>query len=264
MKGRMNIRPLFVFCALAALPARDADACSCAAGPPAMITPGPIAPLNAHVRIEVASYASTSSVFELRVHKGAPVATTSKKTSPGLVDATELVPLAPLAPHTRYDVAEIVRDMHPPIVVFGTFETGDAADTTAPRIDRNGVAQAHSLSAVRAGSGFHVLRSTCSAVEPRIEIEGIHASDPGRADAKLAFAIWRAEASGRIDDTRAPAATLLANGDSLVIGRSSICDPHNFALADKGVVVLGVAAVDEAGNKSPTRTLRVDMSAAVP
>src|SRR6185369_686768 len=94
-----------------------------------------------------------------------------------------------------------------------------------------------------------IVMSSCATSDPWITVDGLSATD--RQGAQIAWAVWRADASGTIDDTKPPAATLLANDKGiLTLGRTSTCDPHTFALPDKGIVTLGLAALDEAGNKS--------------
>jgi hypothetical protein len=240
---------------------RDAGACSCMSPAAVLLTPdrGDDVPLNARVRVEVPASGALSPVV-LRVHKGAEVPATTRSATGGFYRSVELTPKKPLEPKTRYEVAYVDSDRHPSTIVFGTFTTGTTTDTAAPRIDAMGSATPHRVGAVSPG-GVIVL-SSCSTSDPWIVIDGVSASD--RAGAQLAFGVWRADPNGVVDDSKPPAATLLAHDGTLTLGRISTCDPHTFALPDKGVVVLGIAAIDEAGNKSATKRLRVDMSAAVP
>jgi hypothetical protein len=236
--------------------ARDANACSCMDPPPVLLTPdrNDDAPLNTRVRVEVPFSKDVPDVV-LRVHKGDVVPATKRAVKGDWVAFVEVVPKKPLDPKTRYEIGYVDPMRHPSTIVFGTFTTGIASDTTAPRIETFGGAIAHKDT---------MRTNSCSVSNPRVVIDGLASSDPGRAGAQIAWSVWRADANGVVDDTKPPAATLLEQNGAITLGRTSSCDPRSFDLPEKGVVTLGIAAVDEAGNKSATRKVRVDLGAAVP
>lgn len=240
------------------LAAHDAGACSCAGPGTTLLTPAhaEAAPLNTRVRVRTASGGRGRVV--LRAHgSGAEIAVTERRTPYGAtLSAVEVTPSAPLAPETRYEVAIWDDQLHPPLRVFGTFRTGAAADTTAPRFDKIGAVRA--ARAVRYGGG------SCQAPGPWVTIDGIDASDPGRADAQLAMGVWVGDASGRVDGASPPVAVERPHQGSLQLGRSSVCDPRDFAFPSAVSLWLGLAAIDEAGNRSPMRKVRVDLPAVPP
>jgi len=238
----------------------DATACSCAGPRIALLGPTQIddAPLNTRVRVEMpdpnASRVAGGGLV-VRAHGGAVVPTTSRSIAPGRWLATlELTPNAPLAPATRYEVAVVDPTAHPSVTVLGTFKTGTTTDATAPRLDALGVAHA-----VR---NPHPIGSMCQVAGPWIVLDGVAATDPGRADAKLVFGVWLGDAAGNVDANKPPTAIRRAHEGRLHLGQSSACDPYLFPLPAKGVVWLGIAALDEAGNASTMRKVKVDLDAA--
>jgi hypothetical protein len=272
MSNEEKLRAIVVVvaaCAALVGASHDASACSCAGPGPDLFTPDRLddAPLNTKVRVLLPTGRNQTQgpKLALRVHDtGAEVAATSRSTNVGWTDLIELSPAAPLSPSTRYEVALVGGTRHPRVYVIGTFATGTSVDTTAPHIDSIGKATP------RVGRGSS---SMCAVHGPWIDLDGIAASDPSRPNAQLAWGVWRGSAAGVIDATKPPDGLYVptvvgrSSGRStafLTIGRSSLCDPHDFALPASGVVWLGIGAVDEAGNVSDVRKLRVDLSRAVP
>jgi len=237
---------------------REAGACSCAAATITLAGPDRVddAPRNARVRVEVPQARGPSArPVVLRVHGGSEVPTSSRTTaSGGALSTLELVPGAPLAAATQYEVATVDPASVPAITVFGTFRTGSASDVTAPRIDALGAASAFKIANARG--------EACQIQGPWVIIEDVHASDPGRPDAQLAFAVWLGDAAGNVDTRRPPTAIVWSREDRLTIGQSSLCDPHAFPIPKATSMVLGIAALDEAGNQSTLRRVRVDLAAA--
>jgi hypothetical protein len=239
---------------------REAGACSCAGPKLTLLSPERVddAPLNARVRVEApVRQGGASGKIVLRAVGGAAIAATARSFSPGgAVEITELVPQAPLAASTRYEVALVDPEQYPSTIVFGTFRTGTATDTKAPRLDRVGAASAHRSK--RPGGG------SCQVPGPWVVIEGVGASDPGRAGAQLAFGVWLGDASGGVDASKPPTAIVTAFRGALHVGRTSLCDPRDFPLPKGKSVWLGVAAIDEAGNASAVRRVRVDLAGGGP
>ncbi len=263
--GMVALRFGLALCAasvgLGALGMRDAAACSCVGPRSSMLTPDRLddAPLNTKVRIELAPRAraagSAKPKVVLRAHgQAGEVAVTPRSMPSGSVEVVELAPNAPLAPSTQYEVAVIEESLHPSTLVVGTFRTGTTADTTPPKVERFGRAVAYKN--LTAGGG------DCSIRGPWIEVSDVAASDPSRPNAQTMWAVWRAK-DGKLDTKAAPATIVGTFQGTLTIGKRSLCDPHEFSLPKEGSITLAVAAVDEAGNASPPRTVVIDIGAAV-
>ena len=245
---------------------REVGACSCGGPDTTLLGPERVddAPLNTKVRVEIPSSFSTTpsgggapgSGLLLRVHgRSAVVPTSSRVIAPGgWASVVELTPSAPLEPSTAYEVAIVDPAAVPPSRVFGTFRTGRAVDTTPPRIDALGPALAF--------RNTSAMGSMCMVPGPWVTIDGIVADDPGRRDAQLVLAVWLGDASGAIDTKKAPTSLLRSHGGRLDIGQTSLCDPHAFPLPKGPVAWLGIAALDEAGNTSAVRRVRVDLAGA--
>lgn len=255
-----------VLSAAMAVTEREVGACSCAGPDTTLIGPERVddAPLNTKVRVEVPSSFPTSPAgggapnggLVLRVHGVAkPIAATTRVIAPGgWASFVELTPAAPLEPSTQYEVATVNATAVPPNRVFGTFRTGRASDTTAPRIDTIGPAVAYKNS--------NAIGSMCMVPGPWVTIEGVVAEDPARRDAQLVFAVWLGDANGVIDTKKPPTSLVRAHGERLDLGQTSLCDPHAFPFPKTPFAWLGIAAMDEAGNTSAVRRMRVDLAGA--
>jgi hypothetical protein len=241
--------------------APDARPCSCIPPHFRHLTPDRLddAPLNTRVRFESPGRAGGSGKERhvLRAHGSATeVDAVERRFATGGVAVIELAPLAPLAPSTQYEVAIVDPDEYPSTLVIGTFKTGTAADTAAPRLKTGGAAEAHRN--VRFGGG------DCSIRGPWIDVMGAEAEDPSRPKAQILWGVWSSDPSGKIDASKPPATILGPWRGRLTIGQRSLCDPHAFTLPDSGVFSFGIAPIDEAGNTGPMKVHRVDMSAATP
>ena len=242
--------------AVAVLAKHDgAGACSCVGPHMAFLSPSTsAAPTNARVRIEAPSSNLVTSRFVLRVHNGANVGTTVKTYPEAMVTIVELVPNAALPASTRFEVASIDLSVHPPTTVIGTFMTGTAPDTTAPRLDSLG--KQRTRINTRYGGG------DCSIAGPWIQLDDFVARDD-RADGQLAFGVWSATPAGVIDTTRQPDVLLFPYEHRLSIGQTSLCDPRRFALSGSSIS-LAVAAIDESGNASRAIRIRADLTKNTP
>jgi hypothetical protein len=246
-----------VFSAVIAIATMEphARACSCVGPRLSYVSPsGSAAATNARVRIMAPSYNFQVSRFVLRVHNGAVIATTAKTYPEQRITVVELVPNAPLPASTRFEVASIDPSEHPPTTVIGTFATGTAPDTTAPRLDSLG-RQRTRLNTVFGGGD-------CSIAGPWIEFDDFVVNED-HPSAELAFGVWSPNASGVIDTTRQPDALLFPYEKHLTIGTTSSCDPRRFTFAGS-VVTLAVAAFDESGNMSRAIRLRADLTKNTP
>src|SRR5262249_31496420 len=113
----------------------------------------------------------------LRVHGSATeVDAIERRFAGGAVELVELAPRAPLAPSTQYEVAVVDPDEYPSTVVIGTFRTGAAADTAAPRLKSGGAVEAH--------RNVHFGGGDCSIQGPWIDVTGAEAEDPSRDNAQ--------------------------------------------------------------------------------
>ena len=243
--------------AASALVAHDVSACSCVGPRMAMLTPvrSQAAPLNTRVRVEVPQHLPRPS-FVLRAHRGAVVPTSVTVISGASLDTVELTPSAALARETRYEVAQIDPSAVPSTTVIGTFTTGTATDTVAPKVKSYGTAKTH-MNLGHVGGGM------CSIRGPWVVIEGLAVEDPGRPDAELAYAIWGPDSTGKLDTKGPPSAIYRAHEGRLFIGRTSLCDPREFPLSGPRTT-LAIAAVDEAGNRGPERRFTLDLTRPTP
>ena len=241
---------------------RDVGACSCGGPDTTLLGPDRVddAPINTRVRVEIptagAGAGAGAGGVVLRVHgRAAPIAATTRVIAPGgWTSFVELTPSAPLEPSTQYEVLTVDATKVPPNRVFGTFRTGRATDTTAPRIDAMGPAVAF--------KNANPMGSMCMVPGPWVTIEGVIVEDAGRRDAQLVFAVWLGDANGAIDTKKPPTALATAHAGRIDLGQTSLCDPHAFPFPKTGSAWLGIAAVDEAGNTSALRRLRVDLAGA--
>jgi hypothetical protein len=233
----------------------DAAACSCLGAQLEIIGPDRVddAPLNTRVRFEAPANGAPVSAKNavLRVSDtGVRAEITERDWKDGSTIFVELTPTKPLAASTRYEVAFIDPDpnAYPNTTVLSTFKTGNAADTTPPKLDAVGAAVAKGDA--RAHS------SMCGIPGPWVEVSGIVASDPGRPNAKLRFGIWTGDAAGNVDTSKPPAALYAKWEATLTIGKRSLCDPHDFPIPmNAPSMTIAIAAVDEAGNMSAPRKL---------
>jgi hypothetical protein len=167
----------------------------------------------------------------------------------GDLDVFELTPRAPLAKNTRYSVALIRTDQKPSTWVFGSFRTTTEVDHQAPSLAP--------LGKVISGGGGAMF-SMCDTSDVYANVHSVVGSDPGRANARLLYGVWIGDPAGKIDGTKPPTGLLeVEEGNWLAIGNADLCNMLKFPFPARRDVVLGIAAVDEAGNKSAIRTVRV-------
>jgi hypothetical protein len=140
----------------------------------------------------------------------------------------EVVPRAPLAAHTRFDVLmgnEIV----------GVIVTGDSVDDTPPRWDGLVTGEVSVVPAAGCGTG-----------EPVVVFGLGKRSDDGTATAALRFGIWVGDAGKPFDYAKPPTTVVSATGDKLVLGHDSRCLPSNLDLP--ATLAVGIRVIDFAGN----------------
>jgi hypothetical protein len=246
---------IVVACALVLSLARieDAKACSCVGPHDVLVGPDRAADvaLNTKVRLEVPAGTKRANGAVLRVHEGDKVDASVRTFADGSLTFVELTPGKPLSSKTRYEIAIVDPADYPSTTVIGTFETGTTTDTTPPKLDSIGTAVAR--------GNAHPGGGDCSIRGPWIDIGPIRAEDPGRPNAKLLFAVWLADASGNIDVAKPPLVLVAPHKETVTLGKRSLCDPHGFPVPSAQAVSLAIAAVDEAGNTSAAKRVRVDL-----
>ena len=95
-------------------------------------------------------------------------------------------------------------------------------------------------------------------------VDGLRAEDPGRPNAQLVYGVWLGDAAGNVDTKKPPTSVQRLDNGRLHVGQTSLCDPNGFPIPKGPVMWLGIAAIDEAGNTSPARRVRVDLAGARP
>jgi hypothetical protein len=252
---------LLALLALLTLVVRDASACSCGIPPPRMLTParGDGAPLNTKVRYGIATpyQTQTTERVELREVEGDKlVATTEERFTLGNFVVVELTPKTKLAPKTRYSLSQLRSKERPKRVVFGSFRTGTELDQKAPMLTSFGKATTHEQ-----GRSIH---SSCDTGHSYATVQQVRSKDPERGSAKLLYAVWLADKTGAVDPRRAPVGLLELSSyrppEELYLGNNDLCDLVKFPFPAQKNVTLGIAAVDEAGNRSAVRTVNLRFS----
>lgn len=249
------------FSAIATSSEREAGACSCGGPDIALVAPERVddAPLNAKVRIDAPSAGAVTPGASgpiLRVHDGGRVVpSTSRTIAPGGSSSSlEITPTSALAPSTQYEIAMLDPSRVPATIVIGTFKTGTTLDTTAPRLD--------SVGNVSAYKNVNASGSSCQVPGPWVTIDGLRAEDPGRPNAQLVYGVWLGDAAGNVDTKKPPTSVQRLDNGRLHVGQTSLCDPNAFPIPKAPIMWLGIAAIDEAGNTSPARRVRVDLAGA--
>lgn len=246
--------PTLVLCAtVASNAAASPTSCSCGI-PSEVLSPSLERPVPVDARIRIRHPAGAKSGgFLLRLHRGGEIATTVQRTLGGPddpVEVVELVPSAPLPVGARFEVGEKHPDRRPSLLVFATFVTQAKAttDALAPVVDTPGKLVAFPLPATPIDS--------CGQRPPRLQLHGLRAHDPGRTEAALLVAFWRADASGVIDEKKPPIvfATL---GDPIDFSGREMCGQAAFVLPERGPAEIGWAIVDERGNRSSLRREKI-------
>lgn len=236
-----------------------AEACSCM-GPEGarLIVPLRVedAALNTHVHLAVVRQkGAPDPIIEIRSAHDQLVATRATYTSTegSWTDHLELVPSAALAPGEDYVVSWRTPDRYPDTRVLGRFHTGTSADTTPPRLAP--------LGPPSAPTGR--LRSSCDTGRPWVRFE-TEVDDPGHRRDRFLFAVWLVGAGAKLDANAPPTAVIEAHDQILTIGRSSSCSPQDFPFPKTSSAWLGIAALDEAGNRSAIQNVRVPVLAERP
>ncbi len=243
--------------------------------------PGAPAPLNVHVRVQLHKEWRTSGIcavddegrercppgkFDFALVQapgpGASAGEVPIVRRPSLsneIATVELVPLAPLAPRTRYEVLYIDRGGAVATRILGTFVTGDARDDTPPQWSgvTRGTFTGHALGA---RGGVIVIRAECSS--PSVLLAGAGpATDDATPASSLRYAIWMDDGHGPIDYASPP----LVYERGAAGGRTGFFVEHGGSEVEDSFAppkgrpraTFGVRAVDWAGNMSAPSEVRV-------
>jgi hypothetical protein len=254
----VTIRALPISLGLLLFP-RDAAACSCVPPEPQLLSPerSVAAPLNTKIVVLVPSH--LAGRLELaRVGAKTKISAREQRRVLGDVIQLEISPASPLEPGARYSVSWVDPSESPSTLVFGSFKTADMRDDKPPSLAKLGTATPYRLR--------NPMGSMCQTAHPWVEISAVEGSDPGRAQARLLYAVWVDDGTGKLNTKLPPSALLpLDEKGVLRIGNASLCTPLKFPFPNRPQqLVLAIAAVDEAGNTSPARSVRVALGAAQP
>lgn len=241
-------------CAAVIAHPEPAAACSCMM-PRIQISPeGAGAPTNATVVawIPRGGYGARGAVTLTLREKlsGAPVAVDYRTAGSADVGVVEMIPRAPLKPGTAYAVIEARAGGG--VDEVGGFVTGDARATRAPAW--NGVVN---------GGYFQDKPVCCMCMtdDPYILLE-LSADPHGPADRKLdavaRYAVWVADASGKLDYKRRPVTYLPGGSARLWLGHPSTCAPDDFKIPRRKALRLGIRPVDLAGNLGTASEIVLD------
>ncbi len=265
----------------------------CGRGPDATVVPPPIgalAPLNTQVRITMHAAWRTrwfcggsgppscaEGHFDLSLRRAPSldrpsstdaVAVTIRESSIAETATVALIPNAPLAPRTRYDLVYSERDAKVSARVVGTFMTGDATDTTAPQWSGIATHTIVNLAKRSARGGVVTILEECPSYGISFESKDA-ATDDQTPAAHIRYAVWAGDPKGAIDYAATPFAILegveTQNRPPKPPTRNLMLDagqeaPLTFAFpGGKRVAKLGVRAIDMAGNVSTPSELIVKL-----
>lgn len=219
----------------------------CAVPPPKLLFPidGQDAPLNSKITISFPD-PDWIDLVVLRPMGGAPVRV-SKTPLPSPVGLAlfRLSPQEPLSARTQYEIAIVgPPGEHPSTLVFGTFATSSTSDEAPP---------------VLRVRGAHYFEDK-SDVPPLAWVElGVKTDDGDRQGTKSFFAVWFPDAKGRLVTTGPADFYIPQDGPVLRISSNDLCDGWYLPLPAKlGSAEFGIAALDEANNRSPIARVKVN------
>jgi hypothetical protein len=178
-----------------------------------------------------------------------------------------LLPVAPLAARTRYELVYAEHDAKVAPRVVGTFTTSAAVDTTAPKW--SGIASHHVVGqAIRAaGTGVVTLEEECAERGIRFEANE-SASDDQTPPGQLRYGVWVGDPTGAIDYSAPPIAYLEGRFEQqrppkpplFVLLLDAGDEPKRFVFPQgRRTAKLGLRAVDMAGNTSAPSEMLVKL-----
>jgi hypothetical protein len=222
-----------------------------------------LAPLNARVHVEMLSpsYHFGRELGSVEVEPAmvslwqrpargpaAAIAVTRRLLVSARQRIVELVPEAPLQPHTLHDV---VLDAGGRRETLGQFQTGASLDRAPPQWE--GI--------LLISYQENETPNSCETRKPYIKLARGEAQDPDSPLSTLAYALWAADAAGRIDYRRPPLLYEFSASRILYLGQPGQCSLDNFTLPLKARSLrLGVRLVDPAGNASTPSEITVDLT----
>ena len=229
----------------------DAEACSCAAIEPTLLSPGKhfAAPSNARVRVAISAGQLRHGRLELQRLDGTPVAADMRRVVQEQTAIVEMTPQSELRPRTRYRVAFVRAKLKPSTIVFGTFATTGASDDQPPL-----------LADVTRAQVFRRDVGDCNEAGTEVVLTIQPAEDPSRRGATISYGVWLGDRRGAIDVSQPPHGFVDERAGQLSLGAFRFCVGDELALPfDKGRLELAIAAFDEAGNRSTVRHATVDL-----
>lgn len=245
---------------IAGLEARPAEACTCRS-PMVDVSPqGADVPVNATVMIWVPERFSRSGKpkFAIRVFAAGRslgdldrrrVPFTSKVTGSGKTEVFELVPKAPLAPKTTY---EVVVEQAGKATVVQTFTTGTATATQAPAWKAQGIGRVRYFQPEMWGGG------SCMNGTPNLEVIWM-SEDPKPRE--LRVGIWL---GAEIDFSKPPTTYVAGLSTVQVLGDPTYCTSALLTIPNEKKLKFGAKLFDAAGNASDSREYVLDTTKAVP
>ncbi len=251
------MKPTIVAALMTAVLARPVPARACLCSTPAIeILPqkGVAAPINTHVWVLFPAYEEWRDglgVKDEQVVIGLRAAAAAGAIEATRVDLTsaklrviELTPKQQLKAKTRYQVVLSVAGGKQEVI--GELTTGEAADTVAP-----------TFAGIKKGRMQEYRHaSSCDSGVPFARLVLGEASDeggPGK-DA-LVYGLWTAGDDGRVAYDQPPQTYLVAESGVLAVGKAWLCSTPNYEFpkaAKQRKLILGVRAIDLAGNKADT------------
>ncbi|HEU4728258.1 MAG TPA: hypothetical protein VFT22_10225 [Kofleriaceae bacterium] len=241
----MKLAALVCMGSIAAVRAAPAEACSCEP-PRVWAVIQKTAPINTHVMLWFADGTyKKAPAFTLREARGTQaIAFDRHDVKAGSFTVAELVPKQPLRAKTAYQIFDRGGGQ------VLEFTTTDENDTKAPEWKGTRAA-----SYVRHPGGC----CACNTGNPYVRVDtGAFSDDHGKDT--VVFAVWIADAGGKIDYKQPPATYVQPWKTELALGHPSTCASSNFDLPAGKTLHIGVRPVDLAGNVGTASELKIDLS----
>lgn len=267
--------------------ARDAGAI-CGRAADASMMPPPIAvraPINAQITLSLPSSWRTQTLcadepskcvagsFELALRAApgdratgvAPAAIDAAVTESmlGAIATVVMKPRAPLAPRTRYEVVRSDKSGKVPLLVFGTFTTGDTTDDKAPAW--SGIAS-HRVGSTGPTKNKGVVTIAVECAANALDVVGAVATDESAPASALRYAVWIVDEGRAIDYASTPLAILEGRvepkrgGGAEVAVTVPLDRDGRLALPNgKKTAKVGMRAIDLAGNASASSEITVKL-----
>jgi hypothetical protein len=246
---------------------RDARAI-CGEPPPIATSPHrrDLAPTNARVTMTVRRDWRQGTTFELRTapapgRERALVPTKVRQSNSGDYERFELVPDAPLAPGTAFEIWATRGEL------IGAFVTGAYADTSPPTWSGLTTGTAYKKPApVRGRPGVITLSEECGEHFLSLRTAAVAVDDHTK---DIRYAVWAAPSTQKIDYTRPPLGWTRIDEEnarlasppgkpiSYTLGYGNTDFDNDIDLPTVRPLLVGVKAIDLAGNESAPSELAV-------